>query len=131
MSADNVELTLRRQMHSRSAELEGLFGPAPDLASLLGASPQAAPAVRPARLRFAMAVAGAAVLLLAMSAGSFLYIKQGGGGPVSTVTPSASPSLLASSPTAAAVSPSLSTPSLTPLPSTSDSLGFGCPACQS
>ena len=140
MSADRFELTLSRQMHARSAELDGSFSPAPDLGSLLRSGAEAAPARKPARLRLGLAVAGVVVLAVAVASGSFLYVSQAGSGPVSTVMPSASPSLVASSPSAAAASPALPTPSTTPsaslaslppLPSISDSLGASCPACQS
>ena len=142
MSADKLELTLRRQMHARSAELDGSFGPAPDLAGLLRSGSLAVPAGKPARLRLGLALAGLAVLAAAVASGSFLYVGQAGSGPVSTVMPSASPSLVASSPSADSASPSLPAPStspsaslasLSPQPSTfsSGALGARCALSQS
>jgi len=117
MSADNFERALRNGMKARAAELDRTVRPAPPLQTLLTSQP---PGGRPegrTRLRPALTVAGLAVLVTLAVSGSLWLGQRPGSGPLSSVTPSSSPSPATPSPSPAAPSPSLATAS--PSPSTS------------
>ena len=109
MSADNFERALRNGMKARAAELDRTVRPAPPLQTLLTSQP---PGGRPegrTRLRLALTVAGVAVLAMVAVSGSLWLGQRPGSGPLSSVTPSSSPSLATPSPSLATASPSPST----------------------
>lgn len=118
MSADNFERAFRERMRARAAELDRTVRPAPPLQTLLASQrPGGRPEGR-TRLRLALTVAGVAVLAMVAVSGSLWLGQRPGSGPLSSVTPSSSPSLATPSPSLATASPSLATAS--PSPSTSN-----------
>ena len=122
MSADNFERALRDGMKARAAELDRTVRPAPPLQTLLTSQrPGGRPEGR-TRLRAALTVAGLAVLVTVAVSGSLWLGQRPGSGPLSSVTPSSSPSLATPSPSLATASPSPSTsyPAWSPQPPASE-----------
>jgi hypothetical protein len=116
MSADNFERAFRDQVKARAAELDRTVFPVTSLQTLL-ASPR--PLTRPnvrTSLGLGLAVAGVAVLTIVLVLGSLLLGQRPGGGPLSSVTPSALPSFATPSVSLATASPSLATAFPSPSP---------------
>jgi hypothetical protein len=113
MSADSFERVLRDRLKAGAAELDRSMPPAPSLQALL-VSPQAyRPARRPAYLRLGFGLAVAAALAVALISGSLLLGQSPAVRPLSSITPSATPSLATPSQSliTASPSPSLASPS--------------------
>ena len=109
MSVDNFERAFREGIRARAAELDQTLRPAPPLQILLASQrPGGRPEGR-TRLRLALTVAGVAVLVTVAVSGSLWLGQRPGSGPLSSVTPSSSPSLATPSPSLATASPSPST----------------------
>jgi hypothetical protein len=105
MSAANFEWAIRRQMELHAADFDRTVGPAPALETLVAAEPA------PRRLdrvggRLWLAVVGVGVLAFAAVLASLLMSGHPAGGPLSSVTPSATPVIASSSPAHLTTSPS-------------------------
>ena len=109
MSADSFERVLRDRLKAGAAELDRSMPPAPSLQALL-VSPQA---YRPEYLRLGFGLAVAAALAVALISGSLLLGQSPAVRPLSSITPSATPSLATPSQSliTASPSPSLASPS--------------------
>jgi len=113
MSAANFEWAIRRQMERHAADFDRTVGPAPELSELSAAEPA------PRRLdriggRLMLSAVGVGVLVFAAVSASFLLGAHPAAGPLSSVTPSATPVIASSSPAPASTSPSPVTASTSP-----------------